>query len=115
MSSRINKFAILSESPYDEANPIPMDEALPPGTFYRIQLGAFGYAIDPSSFKGISPLTGEYVEERGLVKYYAGKFSRYEDASTALPRIHSRGFEDAFIVAWYNGSQVATQKAKQLE
>ena len=115
VSSRINKFAILSESPYDEANPIPMDEALPPGTFYRIQLGAFGYAIDPSSFKGISPLTGEYVEERGLVKYYAGKFSRYEDASTALPRIHSRGFEDAFIVAWYNGSQVATQKAKQLE
>lgn len=115
VSPRINDFVILGESLYNEANPIPMDEALPPGTIYRIQLGAFGYAIDPSSFKGISPLTAENLEERGLVKYYAGKFSRYEDASTALPSIHSVGFEDAFIVAWYNGNQVSTQKAKQLE
>jgi len=112
---RINDFAIQRESPYNDANPIPMDESLPTGAFYRIQLGAFGYAIDPSTFGGISPITGENLKERGLVKYYAGKFSRYEDASSALPRIHSSGFEDAFIVAWYNGIQVSTQKAKQLE
>jgi len=49
------------------------------------------------------------------VKYYAGKFSRYEDASSAIPRIHSMGYEDAFIVSWYNGNPVSTQKAKQLE
>ncbi|MEA3462414.1 MAG: SPOR domain-containing protein [Bacteroidota bacterium] len=108
-------FEILNESPYNENNPIPMDVALPPGTYYRIQLGAFGFAIDPSTFGGISPLTGENLKEKGLVKYYAGEFSRYEDASTALPRIHSKGFEDAFIVSWYNGNQVSTQKAKQLE
>jgi hypothetical protein len=55
------------------------------------------------------------MKERGLVKYYAGKFSRYEDASSAIPRVHSQGYEDAFIVAWYNGIPVSTQKAKQLE
>lgn len=111
----INSFDILGQAPYTTANPIPMDEALPPGTFYRIQLGAFGAALDPNAFEGISPITGEYLKDRGLIKYYAGKFSRYEDASTALPRIHSQGYEDAFIVAWYNGTQVSTQKAKQLE
>ncbi len=115
VSSLINRFDILRQSPYNETNPIPMDVALPAGTFYRIQLGAFGYEVDPAVFGGISPITGEKLQERGLVKYYAGKFSRYEDASSALPRIHSRGFEDAFIVAWYNGNQVSTQKAKQLE
>jgi N-acetylmuramoyl-L-alanine amidase len=71
--------------------------------------------VSPSTFGGISPLSGELIEERGLVKYYAGEFSRYEDASSALPRIHSLGYEDAFIVAWYNGIQVSTQRAKQLE
>jgi hypothetical protein len=112
---RINRFDILGQAPYTTANPIPMDVALPPGTFYRIQLGAFGAALDPDAFGGISPIAGEDLKDRGLIKYYAGKFSWYEDASTALPRIHSQGYEDAFIVAWYNGTQVSTQKAKQLE
>jgi len=114
-STRINRFDILTQAPYSAANPIPMDLALPSGTFYRIQLGAFGDALDPDAFGGISPITGEYLKDRGLIKYYAGKFSRYEDASSALPRIHSKGYEDAFIVAWYNGTKVSTQKAKQLE
>ena len=114
-SIRINRFDILSQAPYSAANPIPMDVTLPPGTFYRIQLGAFAVALDPGTYEGISPITGEYLKDRGLIKYYAGKFSQYEDASSALPRIHSQGYEDAFIVAWYNGTQVSTQKAKQLE
>jgi len=112
---RINRFELLSQSPYTEENPIPMDEPLPRGTYYRIQLGAFGAEVDPEAFEGISPISGEHMKERGLVKYFAGKFSRYEDASTAIPRVHSLGYEDAFIVAWYNGIPVSTQKAKQLE
>lgn len=113
--SRINRFDILSRSPYDENSPIPMDIPIPKGTFYRIQMGAFGAEVGPEAFNGITPITGEFLTERGLVKYYAGKFSRYEDASTAIPRVHSQGYEDAFIVAWYNGIPVSTQKAKQLE
>ncbi|MCK4880821.1 MAG: hypothetical protein KAS82_09180, partial [Bacteroidales bacterium] len=115
VSSQINRFDILSQSPYSAVNPIPMDVALPPGTYYRIQLGAFGVKVDPGTFGGISPVTGEHLKDRGLVKYYAGKFSRYEDASSAVPRIQSKGYEDAFIVAWYNGNPISTQKAKQLE
>ena len=114
-SARIMRFDILSQSPYSAVNPIPMDVALPPGAFYRIQLGVFADALEPDTYGGISPITGEYLKDRGLIKYYAGKFSRYDDASSALPRIHSQGYEDAFIVAWYNGTQVSTQKAKQLE
>ncbi len=112
---RINRFELLSQSPYTVENPIPMDEPLPRGTYYRIQLGAFGAEVGPEAFEGISPISGEHMRERGLVKYYAGKFSRYEDASTAIPRVHSQGYEDAFIVSWYNGIPVSTQKAKQLE
>jgi hypothetical protein len=114
-STPVKRFDILGQSPYSASNPIPMNVPIQPGTFYRIQLGAFGMEIPSDAFGGITPITGEYLKERGLVKYYAGRFSRYDDASTALPRIHSQGYEDAFIVAWYNGIQVSTQKAKQLE
>jgi len=112
---QIKRFDILSRSPYSMVNPIPMDVALPSGTFYRIQLGAYGVPVEPGAFGGITPITGEHLKDRGLVKYYAGKFSRYEDASSALPRIRSKGYEDAFVVAWYNGNPVSTQKAKQLD
>jgi hypothetical protein len=111
----INRFDIMDHSPYTSSNPVPMDVQIPPGTFYRIQLGVFSAEVDPAVFRGISPITGERMEGRGMVKYYAGKFSRYRDASSALARIQSKGFEDAFIVAWYNGNPVTTQKAKQLE
>jgi len=115
VASSADRFDILNHSTYSESNPIPMDIALPAGTFYRIQLGAYGNLVDPGIFGGITPITGEHAEGQGLVKYYAGKFRRYEDASSALPRIHTLGFEDAFIVAWYNGNPVSTNKAKQLE
>ncbi len=92
-----------------------MDVSLPRGAFYRIQLGAFSSEVEPGAFRGISPVTGERIKERGLIKYYAGKFSGYEAASTALSILRSEGYEDAFIVAWYNGNPVSTQKAKQLE
>lgn len=111
----INKFEVLNQSPYNEGNPIPMDETMPLGSYYRIQIGVFSAAVEQGVFGGFNPVTGERDLERGLVKYYAGKFTRYDDASTALSVIRSSGYEDAFIVAWYNSIPVSTQKAKQLE
>ena len=111
----ISRFDILGASPYSEFNPIPLDVLLPDGVFYRIQLGAFGRAVDPGAFGGISPITAETLMERGLIKYYAGKFTKYEDASLALARVRSEGYPDAFVSAWYNGSSISTEKAKQLE
>ena len=111
----INRFDVIDHSPYSAAHPVPMDVQLPEGTFYRIQLGVFSSEVEGDLFKGITPITGERVEERGLVRYYAGKFSRYADASWALEVVRAKGFQDAFIVAWYNGKQVPTHTAKQLE
>jgi hypothetical protein len=111
----INRFDILNYSPYSPDHPVPMDVPIPQGAFYRIQLGVYSSEVEQAVFQGISPITGERIEDRGFVKYYAGKFSRYQDASTALAKVQSKGFEDAFIVAWYNGNPITTQKAKQLE
>jgi hypothetical protein len=108
-------FEILDRSPYGSHNPIPMDVPLPPGVFYRIQLGSFAAEVEPGSFKGISPITGIHVEGGSQVRYFAGKFRKYDDASSALSMVRAQSYEDAFIVAWYNGSIVSTQRAKQLE
>jgi len=106
---------ILDSSPYSNLNPIPMNVPLPPGVFYRVQLGSFAAVVEADAFQGISPITGVHAEGAGRVRYFAGKFRIYDDASSALSMIRTRGYEDAFIVAWYNGNIVSTQRAKQLE
>ncbi len=111
----VNNFEILADSPYDRNHPIPFDVALPEGIRYMIQLGAFSEEVEPDAFQGIAPILGEHLATSDIVKYYAGKFSHYDDASTALSIVRSHGYEDAFIVAWYNGTHVPVQKAKQLE
>lgn len=106
---------ILDRSPYSLQNPIPMNVPLPAGVFYKLQLGSFAREVETDAFQGISPISGVDAGENGRLRYFAGKFRKYEDASVALSMIRDRGYADAFIVAWYNGNIVSTQRAKELE
>ncbi|MBN1132767.1 MAG: SPOR domain-containing protein [Bacteroidales bacterium] len=108
-------FKILPVSPYSASTPIPLNVPVPGGVFYTIQLGAFGTEVAPDAFGGLSPVNGEYVQERELFKYYVGRFSRYADASSALQQVRVSGYYDAFIVAYYNGQKTSTTRAQALE
>ena len=92
-----------------------MDIAIPRGTVYRIQLGVFSNPVMHDQFGGIAPILGETLTDRGLYKYYAGMFSHYTDVQNALPKVRESGFQDAFIVAWYNGVKMSTDKVRKLE
>jgi hypothetical protein len=111
----LNRFVVLSASPYTNENPIPVNPELPSGSFYRIQIGAFSKPVKPDAFGGLSPITAETIPERGLTKYYAGKFSHYEDAVKAQSVLRSSGYETAYIVSWYNGSTMTLEKVRKLE
>ena len=45
-----SEFAILPKSPYSAANPVPVDEPLPDGVAYKIQLGAFSKPVLTNAF-----------------------------------------------------------------
>ncbi len=111
----INRFEILSSSPYSDSNPIPLNMPVPQGSFYRIQLGAFSKPVANDAFGGLTPVTGETSQETGLTKYFAGKFSHLADAQKALGSVRANGYPDAYIIAWYNGSPISVNKAKELE
>ncbi|HDR67561.1 MAG TPA: hypothetical protein ENN61_00770, partial [Bacteroidaceae bacterium] len=67
-ADNLPRFEILASSPYSDTNPVPFNVTLPSGVFYRIQLGAFGSKVAHDAFGGLSPLTGEYIQESGLFK-----------------------------------------------
>ena len=113
-AGREPEFSILPKSPYSAANPVPVDVPMPDGVVYKIQLGAFRNPSAASTFKGLSPISGETLDN-GVVKYYAGLFRRFADADNALRKVHEYGFKDAFIVAFYNRKTINIGRARQLE
>lgn len=108
-----NDFRIIDGPFYNAENPIPINSPLPNGVVYRIQVGVYSATLEPSSFKGIVPVYSEKVGR--LTKYFVGNFSNLSKAESSLAAAKSKGFKDAFIVAWLNGKTIVPQRAKDLE
>jgi hypothetical protein len=111
----IYEFKVLTKSPYKTTTDIPLDQPLPQGIIYKIQMGAFSQPVDPERFKGIVPISGETVNASGVKKYYAGLFNKMADAEKVLIKIKEYGFKDAYVVAFYDGKQVPSNRAIELE
>ena len=71
--------------------------------------------IEYDTFGGISPVTAETIPDKNLTRYYAGKFSHYEDARQALEKVKQSGYNDAFIVGWYDGEKISVSRVLELE
>lgn len=111
----VNNFEILETTPYNSRNPIPASAELPEGLIYRIQLGAFGQQLPMNAFRGLSPITTEFISERNLNKYYVGYFSKSKDAHAALEEVKDYGFGDAFLVVYFNKSKISINAAREIE
>ncbi len=109
-----SEFAILASSPYSASNAIPVDQSLPDGVVYKIQLGAFSKPLAANAFKGLTPISGEKLAN-GVTKYYVGLFRQYTGAEDALRRVKEYGYKDAYIVAFYNKKTITPARAQQLE
>jgi len=92
---------------------ILVDPPMPPGLFFKVQVGAFKNKIDPAVFQGITPINGESTSF-GVIRYTAGLFRGYKAANMAKGRIRNIGFRDAFVVAFYNGKRITLAEAQLL-
>jgi hypothetical protein len=111
----VSEFEVVKDSPYNLSNPIPPLPAASTGLIYRIQLGVFSRPKEVEAFGGLTPLFSEWLSDRNVYKYYTGSFSSSESVATALEKVRSKGFPDAFVVAFYNAKPVTTEKAREIE
>ncbi len=109
-----NHFLIHKESPYSAENPFEHSFELPEGPFYRIQLAAYGNPVEYDFFGGISPITTE-VTEKGITRYYAGKFVSFDAAGKAINQLRSAGYQDAFVIGYFNGQRMAAERVLEYE
>lgn len=112
---KTDDFAISEKSPYSDAHPIPSGLEAIAGLSYRIQLGVFSKIRPNDSFGGITPVVYEVVAGGSMFKYYAGVFYKMNSVSAALEKVRAAGFPDAFIVAFFDGKPIPTEKAREIE
>jgi len=113
--AKVQNFAILEQSPYGPSNPITEGLASHSGLVYRIQLGVFSKVRPYDAFGGISPVSFEQVSGSSMLKYYAGLFYSLNTVMIALETVRSKGYPDAFIVAFLDGKPITTEKAREVE
>jgi hypothetical protein len=94
---------------------ILLDPEIPAGLVYRIQIGVFSKQMEPSFFKGISPVAGFRIPGTGSTKYFAGQFRRMGDASQAVVTVRQLGFKDSFVTAVLDGKAVSLERASLME
>lgn len=92
---------------------VVMDQVLPPGLFYKVQIGVYKNKIDPNVFHGITPITGE--DTPNGIRYSAGMFTRLKDVKEALEYIKGLGYKDSFIAPYYNSQRITVAEAAKLE
>ncbi len=114
-STLVYEFKVMAKSPYTSVDQIPLNQPLPAGLIYKIQMGAFSKIIEPDRFKGIIPISGVTLQKGAVTKYYAGLFNRFADAEKALNRIKEFGFADSYIVTFYDGKSIPINRAREIE
>jgi hypothetical protein len=98
-------FEIKQGNAYTASHPIPLNEKLPDGLVFRVQIGAFKNQIPLDAFKGLTPIGGETTPQ-GFIRYQAGLFDKYNNANAVKNDLKNLGYKDAFVVAYLNGKRV---------
>jgi hypothetical protein len=111
VASQLNageQFAITSAP---NRTPIPVDQPVPSGIVYKVQIGAFRNPIPVDLFKGIQPLNAESAGN-GITRYTAGLFTEFANADAAKNEIRAMGYPDAFVVAFRDGKRISVAEAR---
>lgn len=81
---------------------------------FRVQLGAFSRELDDSHFGDIRPIFREKAGNNGVIRYLGGEFTDIDNAEKARDRYASKGYPNAFLVAYRNGEKISVEEATGL-
>lgn len=112
---KVEGLEVKNTNAYTTDKPIPIDEKIPDGLVFKVQIGAFKSPLPNNTFKGLSPVIAQ-TTPNGYIRYMAGNFEQYSSANAVKNDLRNLGYSDAFVVGYYNGKRVnlneATDKAK---
>lgn len=91
-----------------------LDNTLPEGLIYQIQIFVISSKATLRQIKGLSPVF-ERAGASGKRIYSVGLFRSYKDVLSNLNSVKRLGFRSAIIVAFNDGKPITVNKARELE
>jgi hypothetical protein len=108
-------FEVVAKPATDPKAKLIIDQEIPEGLIYRIQIAVFRNPVTPVFFKGLSPVYGFKIAGTDKTIYYAGIFRKSSDAGKALATVKAKGFKDAFVVAMSGNKRVSPDRSAIME
>lgn len=105
--------SVFSPPAYADNPNVDCDLPFPDGLIYKVQIGYF-FPENEEQFSNFRPLTCEVISDK-LVRYYAGEFTSYKEATLAKNYLRKHWFEDSFVVPFFSGMKISTSEALRLE
>lgn len=90
------------------------DNRLPDGLIYQIQIFASAAPAGVKDLGGLSPVFMRNPS-KGKYIYSVGVFETYDQARSNLGKVRSRGFDSAFINAFYDGEKISVAEGREME
>jgi hypothetical protein len=112
-TARIEGLEVIKGNAYNSTRKIPFDVPAGDGLIFRVQIGAFRVQLPDDAFKGLNPLNGE-TTTNGYFRYTAGNFNKVENANAVKNDLRKLGYNDAFVVAYFNGKRITVAEALEL-
>lgn len=110
VSTPVKKDSVVKKT---EPKNIPVENEKPAkGVVFKIQISASAKKLEttPSNFKGLKSISMTQTPA-GLYKYMYGETANYEEAKRLLTEAKSKGYNQAFIIAFKDGKSVSVQEA----
>jgi hypothetical protein len=102
-----------NKAAYSNSKRIPVSSKLPEGLVFKVQIGAFRNPIPQDHFRGFAPILAEDAGN-GITRYTAGLFKSFNVANEAKKMIRDIGYNDAFVVGFFNGKRVSMNEARAI-
>ncbi len=112
-SDVVSEPGVFSPPKFVDNPDVDCDLPFPEGLVYKVQIGYF-FPENEEDFANFRPLTCEVISDN-MVRYYAGEFNSYKEATMAKNYLRQHWFADAFVVPYYSGLKISTSEAIRLE
>lgn len=76
---------------------------------FRVQIAASRKKLSTNNFKGLENVESLFIDN--YYKYYYGSSLSLSEIKKVLPKVRSKGYKDAWIVAFKNGKRISIKEA----